>query len=82
MTELIRVDFKSKKLIGRHQLGELANVPTNYRCICCGNSYTNDTASGAYCKAVSWTVGNKNKSTVHLCQHCIAQMYDVIKGEE
>lgn len=85
MTELIRIDFKAKKLIGRHELGELAKKEKvlKFSCICCGNSYNNDTSSGAYCKAVSWQVPTKKQTaTLHLCKHCIEEMATVIMEGE
>lgn len=86
MTELIRIDFKQKKVLGRHILGELAK-PTksiqHFTCICCRQRYNNDTDSDKYSPAVSWQVKfKKTEQTLHLCKGCIDGMHEVMNDME
>ena len=83
MTTLIRVDFAQKKVVGRHQLAELA-VPEfiSYKCECCQQSYSTDKASGAYCESVSWQIKTKSGKIQdkYLCKHCVNDAYDFLNG--
>jgi hypothetical protein len=84
MTQLLRVDFKNKRLVSKHVLGDLVTKSAlTFKCICCGSSYTNDKTSATYCEAVSWNLPTKTskEQTLHLCKHCVQDMYVAIKGE-
>lgn len=81
MTTLIRVDFKQRKVIGCHQLAELAE-PTGitYRCICCNQTYSTDKDSVNYSESVSWEVRTKSGkvNTNYLCKQCINDAYNFL----
>ena len=82
MTELIRIDFKQKKLLGKHHLADLAgNVYQEYTCICCNQKYNNDKNSAGYCEAISWQVRtSKGNKTLHICKHCVNGAYSALNG--
>jgi len=83
MTTLIRVDFKERKVVGRHQLAELAEpVGITYRCVCCQQVYSSDKESVNYSESVTWEVRTKSGkvNTNYLCKHCIDDAYRYLNG--
>lgn len=81
MTELIRVDFQQKKVVGRYQLNGLAE-PTGIscRCVCCNQTYSTNKDSVNYSELVTWKVRTKSGriSTNYLCKQCIVDAYNFL----
>lgn len=81
MTELIRVDFKQKKVLGRNPLGVIANPEHfSYTCICCGGTYTTDKNEVNYSQMIEWE-SNLQGKPFRLCFRCIDDLYN-LKGHE
>lgn len=71
--ELIRVDFKLRKVIGRHLLGERISPKVNsFTCNSCQSVY--DVAGDI--KGIQFAKG------FLVCQHCILAACDILGGDK
>jgi hypothetical protein len=71
MAELIKVDFRKRKLISKHQLGTKAKV--TWKCSSCGNTYEKDGDNSV--KGIEFAKG------LVVCYHCVVQANEMLKGE-
>jgi transcription elongation factor Elf1 len=68
--ELIRVDFKQSKVIGRHQLGTKVSNKRTFTCNSCQGVYD---VSGDV-KGVALAKG------FVVCSHCVSGAYELLNG--
>lgn len=73
MPNIIRVDFKNKRVIEDYTL-------SSFMCSCCNAAYTFDSRYNKpedKTKQIEMSVG-KNNTIVRICEHCIEEMYSLL----